>query len=52
MKTYLCPKCKKRNMTKNGHNRDNLQQWICRSGGSDSGRNKVYCYTTLKLERA
>ncbi len=51
MKTYRCPKCKKRNLTKNGHNGKGKQQWVCRSGGSDSGRNKTLCYSTLYPER-
>ncbi|KKL64447.1 hypothetical protein LCGC14_2164950 [marine sediment metagenome] len=51
MKTYRCPKCKKRNLHKNGRNGKGKQQWVCRSGGNDSGRNKVFCYSTLYPER-
>ncbi len=51
MTTYLCPKCKKKNLCKNGHNGKGKQQWVCRSSGSDSGRNKTLCYSTLYPER-
>ena len=55
MTTYLCPKCKKRNLHKNGWRVDpktgkKRQAWCCRSGGHDDGRNKVYCYSTFYPE--
>jgi len=58
MKTYLCPRCKKRNLCKNGRKIDpktgkrTVQQWICRSSGDfgTHGRNKVYCYATAHPE--
>ncbi len=43
-KQYLCPRCKKRNMHKNGHNRDGAPRWLCRSG---KGEDREYCYSTI-----
>jgi len=40
-KKYLCPKCKKRYLAKNGH-RNGKQSWLCRNGTS-----RVVCYSTL-----
>ncbi len=55
MTTYLCPKCKKRNMFKNGKKlnrktRNLDQQWICRGSGSNHGLNREYCYSTRHPE--
>ena len=55
MTTYLCPKCKKRNLHKNGwrvdpRTRKRSQIWACRSPGDGTGVNKQYCYSTVHPE--
>ena len=40
-KKYLCPKCKKRYLAKNGHKKGR-QDWVCRSK-----KDQTFCYATL-----
>lgn len=50
--TYLCPRCKKHDLVKNGRRKNAqgklVQQWLCRKSRAEG---REFCYTTLHPEQ-